>query len=338
MTKILNAAIIGLGVGEKHIEGYNAHSSCHVTDICDLSQAKLSEVSARNPSCRTHTDPSDILNNPEIDIVSIASFDNHHANQIIQALDNGKHVFAEKPICLTEEELEKIVAALKRNPSLSFGSNLILRKTPRFLELKRLVDSGALGDIYHLSGSYDYGRLQKIHSGWRSEIPFYSVFHGGGIHLLDMAMWVTGYKPSKVFAVGNNISSHQTAFKGPDTISALMENVGGSTFSITSNYASVTPHHHTLSAYGTRGTFEQTHRGAAYMFSRSPDAKVTEDTSVYPGANKGDILPSFIDSVLTDSLPDITAQEVVDVMAVSISVEASLRANSPVCVNYYPLT
>ena len=338
MTKVLRAGIIGLGVGEKHIEGYNGHPFCHVTDICDLNEGKLIEVASRNPTCRLHTDPSKILNDPEIDVVSIASFDNYHADQIVRALDNGKHVFAEKPICLTQEELEQIVRALKRNPLLCFGSNLILRKTPRFLELKRLVDSGALGDIYHLSGSYDYGRLQKIHAGWRSEIPFYSVFHGGGIHLLDLAMWITGFKPVNAFAVGNHISSRRSAFKQPDTISALIENVGGATFSITSNYASVTPHHHILSAYGTKGTFEQSHQGAAYMFSRSPEATMKGDSSVYPGANKGDILPSFIDSVLTNSVPDITAQDVVDVMAVSIAVEKSLKLRAPVNVNYYPLT
>ena len=53
-----------------------------------------------------------------IDIVSIASYDNYHCDQIVRAFHNGKHVMAEKPICLNRNEMEKIIDAQERSNNL----------------------------------------------------------------------------------------------------------------------------------------------------------------------------------------------------------------------------
>ena len=74
------------------------------------------------------------------------------------------------------------------------SSNLILRYTPRFANLKQKLEASELGKIYLMEASYDYGRIHKIISGWRGEIPFYSVMHGGGIHLIDLLLWLTNQK------------------------------------------------------------------------------------------------------------------------------------------------
>lgn len=90
--------MIGLGVGEKHIAGYQSDQRCHVTMLCDTSRSKLSEVGSRHPDCSLTTQPKDILTSPDIDVVSIASYDNCHRDQIVLALQHGKHVFVEKPL------------------------------------------------------------------------------------------------------------------------------------------------------------------------------------------------------------------------------------------------
>ena len=106
-NKILNAAVIGLGVGEKHIYGYQSISRCRVTHLCDYNNEKLKEIGRKYPNCILTTLPEKILENSDVDVVSVASYDNYHYEQIILALQHGKHVFVEKPLCLFQDELTK---------------------------------------------------------------------------------------------------------------------------------------------------------------------------------------------------------------------------------------
>jgi predicted dehydrogenase len=130
--KKFKAAIIGLGVGEQHIQGYSKHPACEVVALCDFSDEKLGLMKQKYPHLRLTKNADEILEDPEIGIVSIASYDQFHKEQILKGLKNGKHLFIEKPVCLNESELEEIHAALKKAPSLKISSNLILRMCPRF--------------------------------------------------------------------------------------------------------------------------------------------------------------------------------------------------------------
>jgi predicted dehydrogenase len=281
-------------------------------------------VGGRNPSISLYSDARDILTSTEVDVVSIASFDTFHFEQIMLAIQNDKHIFVEKPICLFQHELDKIREALHKNPQIRLSSNLILRRETRFKELHRKIIAGDLGKLYYLEGDYDYGRLEKLTNSWRGQIPFYSVTHGGGIHLIDLILWLSGENPKEVFAFGNNISTENTAFKYPDFVAALFKFKSGLIAKITANFGSVTRHGHKLCVYGTKGTFIHGHDGAFYCQSRDREAsfQMVEDT--YPGANKGDMIPSFIDYILEGKRPIIAEKEVFDVMSASLAVEQSL--------------
>ncbi|MGB8182594.1 MAG: Gfo/Idh/MocA family oxidoreductase, partial [Stellaceae bacterium] len=150
MTEMLRAAVIGLGVGEQHIAGYEADPRCQVVALCDTDAAKLAEVGARHRGKRLTGDPTALLAEPGIDVVSIASYDDAHHAQVVAALETGKHVFVEKPICLTAEELADIRGRLAVRPYQRLSSNLILRRAPRFAWLRDQVRAGALGAPYYL--------------------------------------------------------------------------------------------------------------------------------------------------------------------------------------------
>ncbi len=97
-----------MGVGEQHIAGYHNHPACKVVALCDFSEEKRKAARAKYPDMSNHENSEAILKNPEIDIVSIASYDNYHYEQIVQALENDKHVFVEKPLCLYSEHARHI--------------------------------------------------------------------------------------------------------------------------------------------------------------------------------------------------------------------------------------
>jgi predicted dehydrogenase len=330
----LATAVIGLGVGESHILAYQDHPMCELKAICDFEPSVLKKMGLKYSNIKHTADPEHILKDPDIDLVSIASYDNFHAEQIVRALSFGKHVFVEKPLCQNRTELDKIVKHLNARSDLNLSSNLILRRTPRFEELKKRVNAGELGQTYHFEGSYDYGRLEKLTKGWRGEIPNYSVTHGGGIHIIDLMLWLSGKKIDEVQGTGNRIPTETSSFKGFSLTSAILRFDDGSTAQISSNFASVAPHHHKLSVYGTLGTFEQGHLGAGYFFSRDPRDRPSIVDSPYPGTQKGDLIYNFIDSILGDTEPLITKQEVIEAMTVSIAIDESIKTGKAQKVNY----
>ena len=331
------AGIIGLGVGESHIEGYESHPNCSVTKLCDINKDALNAVGKRQPEKLLTQDPENVIYDPDIDIVSIATYDDCHKDQVIASLKNGKHVFVEKPICLNNEELLSIVSVMRENPKLKVSSNLILRRCPRFIDLRKRIRSGELGQVFHMESSYDYGRLHKLTDGWRGRIPSYSVTLGGGIHLIDLMHWVSGEKFTEVFAHGNTLPTKGSVFSGNSLTSAIMQSSSGCTMSLTSNFGSVTPHHHKLCVYGTRATFEQSHTNASYFFSRDPAVEPEKVESPYPGTQKGDLLYDFVDSIIGEKQPLVKAQEVIDAMSIALAIDESAHTKNPQQVHYHKL-
>ena len=145
MTQGLRAGVVGLGIGEQHVIGYNAIDGVIVTDICDVNPDKLREVGARNNVPSLHTDYRRVTENADIDVVSIASPDDQHAEQAISAFNHGKHVMVEKPVAVTRQDAERVLRAQQDSGRL-ITSNLILRMSPRFKELKGWIDNGDFGE------------------------------------------------------------------------------------------------------------------------------------------------------------------------------------------------
>jgi predicted dehydrogenase len=331
---MLTAAVIGLGVGEQHILGYESDPRCRVTTLCDNDAEKLKEVAQRYPGRFALHCAEEVLRDPKIGVVSIASYDDVHSQQVITAIETGKHVFVEKPICLHSYELNQIVAALKSHPTVKLSSNFILRKVSRLRALKEKICTGTLGGIYYMEGDYDYGRLKKIKDGWRGKINSYSVMHGGGIHLIDLLCWLTEDLVEEVFAYGTKNFTRGLPFSGNDFIVSLLKFRKGTVAKITANFGCVTPHMHRLAIYGCKGTFQQGHNGGSYIFSRDGDPLDRILLDDLQRTHKGEILPSFVKSILDGSESDVTTQEVIDIMSISLAIEKSVTTGTPVNVTY----
>ncbi len=124
-------------------------------------------------------------------MVSICSYDDAHAQQVISALRAGKHVMVEKPLTLHRKDAEQILRA-QQDSGRILTSNLILRHSPRFREIRRMIRAGEFGDIFYLEGDYIHQILWKLTEGWRGRMDFYCVTYGGGIHLIDLMRWLLG--------------------------------------------------------------------------------------------------------------------------------------------------
>ncbi len=331
----LRVGVIGLGVGEAHIAGFEADPRCRVTHICDIDPDHLDTVAARQPDRATSTDAEAILDDPEIDVVSIASYDDAHAAQVLHAIEAGKHIFVEKPLCFHDEEFDAISAMLTKHPETRISSNLILRKYPRFTRLKALVEGGELGDLYYLEGDYNYGRMEKILNGWRGGLPFYSVTHGGGIHMIDLLLWLTGQRPEEAVAIGTRRASRDTDFGFNDTVVALLRFPDGLTAKVSANFPCVYPHFHDVVVFGTDATWRNAPDAARLYRSRDPEVAPDEFDDPYPGSFKGDLIPSFVRSLLDGGEPEVTGRDVLDAMAVSLAIERAAATGQPQPIRYH---
>lgn len=330
----LRVGIIGLGVGERHIEGYRSHPGCEVVSLCDFDDDKYRAAKKKYTSMLVTKDPDRILSDPDIGAVSIASYDNYHYEQVMAAIDNGKHVFVEKPLCLYESQAVSIRKLLRKRRDIRMSSNLILRMSPRFRLLKGLIDKGRMGRLYYVEGDYNYGRIEKIISGWRGRIPFYSVVYGGGVHIIDLLLWLTGDRIVEVSGYGNNISTKDKGFRNYDTVVSILKFKSGMIGKVSSNFACVHPHFHALSLHGTRASFVNgSKEGILYEQSKGGVRKKAIDAA-YPGVNKGDLIYSFVDSILNGSTPVVTAEDVFRTMSVCFAMEKSARCRGPVKVRY----
>src|SRR6266511_2275864 len=200
----LGAAVVGLGVGEQHARAYARDRRARLRWVHDIDRARATRLAAE---LGAHVAGSlgEILADPDTQLVSIASYDQDHAGQVLATLEAGKHCFVEKPLCRTSAELEAIVTKWTAARRTVLRSNLVLRGAPLFLWLRDAIRDGELGEIYAFDGDYLYGRVHKVIDGWRGEVEGYSVLEGGGIHLLDLLLWLTDQRPSHVITVGNRI-------------------------------------------------------------------------------------------------------------------------------------
>jgi predicted dehydrogenase len=332
----LKVAIIGLGVGEAHIAGYSKNQHCEVVAICDFDETKLNEVSQRHPTLACYANANDVLTDDNIDVVSIATYDDVHFEQIMLGLDNGKHLFVEKPLCIKEEHARLIYDKIKLNSHLKISSNLILRLTPRFLKLKELIESNFFGEIYSIEGDYNYGRLHKIIESWRGVIPGYSGVFGGGIHIVDLFYWLLGKKPKEVTAYGNKICTKDSSYQNFDFVTALLKYDEGLVSKVSINLGSVSTHFHKIALYGTSAMFENKSHQVSETTIKKNDEIVTELFDFeYPGVNKGDMIDSFINSIVFDNKPLVQIDELFDVMAICFAIEKAVHTGEKIRIKYF---
>lgn len=110
----LIVAVIGLGVGAFHLANSIDYKYTKVKYICDTNQKKLSYYKKKFDIQVATKNFDEVVNDKEVNAIIIASYDNEHANQVLKALKNNKHVFIEKPMCLKLKDLDKITRIKKK--------------------------------------------------------------------------------------------------------------------------------------------------------------------------------------------------------------------------------
>ena len=300
----LGVAVVGLGVGEQHARAWLDTGRCKLRWLHDLDNDRAQRLARELGDVAVANDLSAILEDENTHAVSVASWDDAHAEQTVALLRAGKHVFVEKPLCRSQAELTAIEEAWEAGGRPHLRSNLVLRGAPLYCWLRKAIAAGELGRIYAFDGDYLYGRLHKITDGWRGGVEGYSVMQGGGIHLLDLMLWTTGQVPTEVSCLGNRICTEESTFRYKDFVASRFRFESGLVGRISANFGCVHPHQHVVRVFGTEATFIQDDAGARLHRNRNPEAgSLPLDPAPLP-KHKGALIPDLVDAILEERDPE----------------------------------
>ncbi|MDP7129638.1 MAG: Gfo/Idh/MocA family oxidoreductase [Planctomycetota bacterium] len=207
----LKVGIIGVGgIAGSHIPGWNASEDADLVAGADLAENVLKGWGERHEITKLYSDPTDLIKDPDIDIIDVCTPNNYHAPLAIAALKAGKHVICEKPLAPKPADIRKMMAARDKS-----GKKLMTAQHFRFQgkskAMKAEIDSGVLGNIYHArswmlrrgAAPVRSGFIQKKHSSGGPCIDI-------GVHILDLTLWFMGNpKPVAVSGVARAELAHQ---------------------------------------------------------------------------------------------------------------------------------
>ena len=185
---MLEAAIVGLGRwGQNYVNSVQGASTRVRFTRAVVRTPDKSREFADKHGLRLSTDYAELLADPAIRIIVLATPNSQHPAQIIAAAQAGKAVMCEKPLALTRADAERAVRACKEAGVL-LGVGQDKRYWPSMQEMKRVVDSGVLGEVLHVEGHFsNENASKKLQYGWRespAESPGGSIT-ATGIHVLD---------------------------------------------------------------------------------------------------------------------------------------------------------
>lgn len=291
--------VIGLGVGEQHLIGYLNSKYVNNVYINDFDINKLKFIKNKYESERVKIcyDEDEIINNPDVTAISIASYDHFHFRQIIKSIMNKKHIFCEKPICLSHYQLKKIENLLKEK-KIVMTTNTILRLSPRFIDLKKKIKRNYFGKIFYIEMDYNYGRLKKITDGWRGKIKNFSVILSGGIHMIDLLQWFTEDLPLKIKSFSNSICTEDSNISVKDFNVSILKFKSSLVAKISSNFGCIYPHYHRVILYGTKGTFEQSFGNDLIIKKKKNNLNVLNVSSLYPAVKKYGLIENFLRAII----------------------------------------
>lgn len=191
MDKI-RVAILGTGtISESHIRGYRNNPKAEIVAICDNNEARLNEIGDRYNIQKRYTCAKELLENEELDAVSVCSFPVNHVELALLAVEKGLNVLVEKPLGVNYAETQVLVEKVKAN-----GKVGMVGMTHRYRNdvkvMKTLIDAGKVGEIKHVNA--------RLISRRGIPVGFFTdkAYAGGGalfdvgVHLLDLAWYLAG--------------------------------------------------------------------------------------------------------------------------------------------------
>ncbi|HZU26810.1 MAG TPA: Gfo/Idh/MocA family oxidoreductase [Bryobacteraceae bacterium] len=186
----IQIAAIGVGgrgtyVSEKFAKFGESNNSCQIVAVCDVYE-KRKRMNAEKHKAKGYSDYREVLARPDVDAVIVATPDHWHAKIALEAMDNGKDVYLEKPMCHTNEEIKQLVDTVRETKRvLQVGSQTT--SGDQWWKARKAIADGMIGQVLMSQGSY---HRNSIEGEWNWPIDPGAGPDGKGDDYIDWKTWL----------------------------------------------------------------------------------------------------------------------------------------------------
>lgn len=353
MSEKLGFAIIGCGrISGKHIEGITAHAEearlVAVSDLIDsrmdAAHEKLCNLVGTKISLKKYRDYRRLLEDPEVDVVCVATESGYHAQITIDALEAGKHVVVEKPMALSTDDADKMIAvARKKNLKLCVCHQN--RFNPPVQKLRKALEEGRFGKLIYGVASIRWNRDMDYYrqASWRGTWAL----DGGTlmnqcIHNIDLLQWMLG----PVEHLYAQTDTFLREIEAEDTGVAVLRFKNGC-LGVIEGTACVYPRNleETLSIFGEKGTVciggLAVNRIETWRFAdpdMEPEEEVLKNQDKDPDTVYGyghiPLIGDMIRAIKENREPLVNGEEGKKAVEIVLGIYKSVRTKAPV---YFPI-
>ncbi len=333
----INIAVIGCGPMSKahHIPAIKELDGVRLYAICDDDPAILAEAKAIAEIDHAVTDYRELVTDPAVDAVLIATPDQLHAEMTCAFLRANKAVLCEKPMALTPEECVEMMRVEKETGGrLTIGQ--ICRVTPAFKKAKELIDAGRIGELTYVESEYAHNYANaRGNRDWRLH-PLRHVMVGGGCHAIDLLRWVVG-DPTEVYGYHNHKS--MADWPTPDTSIAIFKFPNDVIGKVFASSGCKRPYTMRTLFYGTMGTI--------ICDNTSPTLQLYEDAPGKKWSKTAEEIPVeianhdaaaeirlFVDALLNNSPMPVSSMEGAKTVIAAISAVKAMNEGHPITIEY----
>jgi myo-inositol 2-dehydrogenase/D-chiro-inositol 1-dehydrogenase len=331
----LRIGIIGAGrIGKMHAENIQKYlsSEVEIVSIADTLADKISEWAHGVGIDKVYKDHRAVLEDKSIDAILICSSTDTHSQLIIEAAQEGKHIFCEKPIGLSVEKIKEALSEVeKAGVKLQIGFQR--RFDLHFRKMRQMVQEGKIGDIH----------VVKITSRDPEPPPIEFVKVSGGIfldftiHDFDMARYLTGSEVEEVFAVANVFIDPRIGEVGDvDTAIVTLKFENGILGVIDNSRKSVYGYDQRVEVFGSKGSVAVTNDLNSNVIYSSTEGVMSDKPKYFFIERYKDAyieeIKAFIDSVVNDKDVLVTGKDGLESVLIGLAAKKSLEEKKAVRV------
>ena len=336
----IKVGIIGCGkiAQVRHIPEYTANPDTEVYGFYDLNLARAEEL-AKKYGGKAYASYEELLADPEIEAVSVCVANHAHAEISIAALKAGKHVLCEKPMAITLEECEAMVAAAKESGKyLMIGQNQRLAKA--HMKARELIRQGAIGKVLTFRTIFGHGGPETWSVDPGKNTWFFDKTKAAmgamadlGIHKTDMIQYVLDTKIGKTQAVLTTLDKRDATGQligVDDNAICIYQMENGVIGTMTASWTYYAAEDNTTVIYGTKGELRlyddpkysvQQINADGTRIDYQIDQIQTSDNQTASG-----IIDLFVECLVEGKEPEISGENVLHAMkAVFASIESSAK-------------
>jgi len=333
-TAPLRVGIVGTGgISRQHHDGYRA-AGAEIVAIADPDPATLARRAAEWGVTAAYRSHEELLRHPGIEAISVCTPNAAHGPVTIAAAERGIHVLCEKPVSLSPEEGEAMIAACSR-AGVVLQVNHHLRANPAVARARRMVAEGALGRIAFLRfrQAHDWGGAASVPPTFRTR----ALAGGGtlldnGCHLFDLARHLGG-EVTRVSAAGATLGFEAEV---EDTAVAQLTFASGALGSVETAWTA-TGWEMAFAVYGTKGSLEYSDRTGRPVLRhafRAPGNATWGEPSITAweepaGSDHVRAVEAFVAAVRGTRAPLCTGEDGLGAVRIALSCYRSMETGLP---------